>query len=282
MTSRTRSDRCPGVFRPWIADDGALVRLRLAGAPLRRLHDLIDIAERWGDGAVHLTSRANVQIRGVSHDDGCVPAGFVEAITEVGLLPSPAHELIRNIEISPMSGRAAGRADVRPIAAELDRLLCSDPALAALPGRFLFVLDDGRGDVAWRPLDLGLVALDPASAQLRLGSEGWGPVVDVNGAAAALAGLAHEFIGAQGGGPDAPWHVDELDRPIGEAVDRDPRTRVSAEPWPPGIIEQRDGRVARHVPISDGRLDRAAAQPLPDEVLVTPWRSVIVPDQEPA
>ncbi|OUZ07564.1 sulfite reductase subunit beta [Aeromicrobium sp. PE09-221] len=281
MTSRTRSDRCPGVFRPWIADDGALVRLRLAGAPLHRLHDLVAIAERWGDGALHLTSRANLQIRGVSHEDGCVPAAFVEAVTEAGLLPFPAHELIRNIEISPMSGRAGGRADVRPVAAELDRLLCSEHALAALPGRFLFVLDDGRGDVAWRPLDLGLLALDDDSVQLRIGDEGWGPVVTIGEAASALAELARDFIDARGTGPDAPWHVDELDRALCPGATRDPRTRVSAEPWPPGIIEQHDGRVARHVPIPEGRLDRTAAQSLPDEVIVTPWRSVIVPDQEP-
>ena len=31
MTTRTYADRCPGVFRPWLADDGAIVRLRIPG-----------------------------------------------------------------------------------------------------------------------------------------------------------------------------------------------------------------------------------------------------------
>ncbi|RLV56363.1 sulfite reductase subunit beta [Aeromicrobium phragmitis] len=282
MSTRTRADRCPGVLRPWIADDGALVRLRLAGGPLRHLHNLLDLAERWGDGALHLTSRANVQLRGIDHADGCVPPDFVDAVQGLGLLPAPSHELVRNIEISPLTGRAGGRADVRPVAADLDRLLCAEPAFAALPGRFLFVLDDGRGDIAWRPLDLGLLALDAATVQLRLGADHWGATVPLHAAAKSLAELARHFLDARGGGPEAAWHVDELDHPLEPAAPRDPRTHVQARPWTFGIIEQRDGRVARHVAVPDGRLTRELAADLPDEVLVTPWRSIVVPDLEPA
>ena len=63
--TRTRTDRCPGVFRPWPADDGALVRLRPAGGRLssRALLDLVGVAEEHGDGRVHLTGRANLQLR---------------------------------------------------------------------------------------------------------------------------------------------------------------------------------------------------------------------------
>lgn len=282
VSTRTRADRCPGVLRPWIAEDGALVRLRLAGGPLRRLHALLDLAERWGDGALHLTSRANVQLRGIDHADGCVPSDFVNAVQELGLLPAPSHELVRNIEVSPLSGRAGGRADVRPVAAELDQLLCAEPAFAALPGRFLFVLDDGRGDVAWRPLDLGLVALDAETVQLRLGAHHWGATVPLAAAAQHLAELAGRFLEVRGIGPEAAWHVDELDEPLEPPEPRDTRTRVRAEPWAFGIIEQRDGRIARHVAVPDGRLTRELAADLPEEVLVTPWRSIVVPDLEPA
>uniref|UniRef100_UPI0025E1B378 precorrin-3B synthase n=1 Tax=uncultured Aeromicrobium sp. TaxID=337820 RepID=UPI0025E1B378 len=278
--ARTRTDRCPGVLRPWIAEDGALVRLRLAGGPLRRLHALLDVAERWGDGALHLTSRANIQLRGIAHADGCVPPAFVNAVQELGLLPAPSHELVRNIEVSPLSGRAGGRADVRPVATELDRLLCAEPTFAALPGRFLFVLDDGRGDVAWRPLDLGLVALDAETVQLRLGADHWGQTVPLDAAAGHLAELARCFLDARGGGPRAAWHVDELDHPLAPEAPRDRRTHVQARPWPFGIIEQRDGRAARHVAVPDGRLTRELAADLPDAVLVTPWRSIVVPDLE--
>ena len=43
---------------------------------------------------------------------------------------------------------------------ELDTALCADPDLAELPGRFLFALDDGRGDVASLAFDLGYRAVD--------------------------------------------------------------------------------------------------------------------------
>ena len=59
--SRTRRDLCPGVLRPWPADDGALVRVRLIGGEVTRaqLRRLGRVAETYGDGNVHLTSRAN-------------------------------------------------------------------------------------------------------------------------------------------------------------------------------------------------------------------------------
>ena len=50
--TRDRSDLCPGVFRPWPADDGALVRLRPPGGllPSAALLDLVGVAETYGDG----------------------------------------------------------------------------------------------------------------------------------------------------------------------------------------------------------------------------------------
>lgn len=289
MTSRTHTDRCPGVFRPWIADDGAIVRLRLVGGvlPTSALAPLLDIAERHADGTVLLTKRTNLQLRGIRHQDGCVPGELVDALTLAGFLPSPSHELVRNIMVSPLTGRVGGLADLRGLALELDRRLCAEPELARLAGRFLFVLDDGRGDVGQRALDLGVTAVGADAVQLRIGSDLWGPVTSLAEAPEALIAYALRFVAAAGDGDSAAWHVDELPDAgaalVGQPHARDVRTRTTSLPLPYGIIAQDDGAVAEHVPVPDGLLTRGLAESVAGrsrEVVVTPWRSIVLPDLE--
>lgn len=290
MTSRTHTDRCPGVFRPWIATDGAIVRLRLVGGvlPAASLPTLIEIAEEFADGTVLLTKRTNLQLRGIAHVDGCVPPALVDALTSAGFLPSPSHELVRNVMMSPMTGRVGGQADLRGVATELDSLLCADPALAGLAGRFLFVLDDGRGDVGGRSLDLGLTAVDPDHVQLRIGSHHWGPVVTLQEAPGALIAYAGRFLAAAGTGETALWHVDELTDGgadlIGQTFARDVRTQVTSLPLPYGMIAQDDGREAEHLAVPDGLLSRWLVEAIAGhgaaEAIVTPWRSIVLPDLE--
>ncbi|GAA1774509.1 hypothetical protein GCM10009795_020710 [Nocardioides hankookensis] len=265
MTStRPRRDRCPGVFRPWPADDGNLVRLRLAGGrvPAGALRALLDVAAAYGDGDVHVTGRANLQVRGF----GEVTDDVVAAIEGTGLLPSRSHELVRNLMVSPQSGLADGRADLRPVVAELDRLLCADPVLADLPGRFLFVLDDGRGDLLDRPVDLGLVALDDLTAQLLVGGR-WSEVVPIADAPVALVSLAGAFLAAR----TAEWHPVELPEPL---VPVRPPDRLVPLPSRPLAYGEVPG--GRHVPAVDGVVDPTLAD-LDTDLVVTPWRGVLVP-----
>ncbi|MDF1601986.1 nitrite reductase [Nocardioides sp. YIM 152315] len=264
VTTRTRPDRCPGALRPWRADDGDLVRLRLPGgrltaSSLRALHE---VATTYGDGRVRLTRRANLQVRGLPP----VTDEIVAAFESTGLLPSRTHELTRNLMASPQTGLAGGRADLRPVVAELDRLLCADPALAALPGRFLFVLDDGRGDLLDRTADLGLVALDPSSAQLRIG-DAWAEVVALADAPARLVGLATAFLAAR----TSEWHVSELPGSLAPAASADPRVPAPAPPLPYGAVPG-----GEHVPAVDGVIAPDLSLGAGD-LVVTPWRGVLVP-----
>jgi len=289
-SDRSRPDRCPGVLRPWLADDGALVRLRLIGGrlPAAALSGLLAIAAEYGDGNLHLTGRANLQLRALPYADGAVPTelpcDLVDRFRATGLLPAPGHELVRNIMVSPLTGRLDGRADLRPVATALDRGLSSDPVFSKLAGRFLFVLDDGRGDLVDRSLDLGLVVVDESSAQLRVGSRRWGEVVALGDAPGVLLELTRRFLASRGDGPAAPWHVDELAdaSPLAPAAPRDDRTRVRTGPPAHGLLRQDDGLVARHVEVPDGVLTPALAAslaaPADGELLVTPWRGVVVPD----
>lgn len=278
---RSRPDLCPGVFRPWPADDGALVRLRLVGGRLtpESLAALSDVASEYGNGDIHLTRRANLQLRGLPTHAGDLLPEVVRSIEATGLLPSRTHELVRNLMVSPQTRLSGGSADLRPVAAGLDGLVCANPRLVELPGRFLFVLDDGRGDLVDRPTDLGLVALDATSAQLRVGSTGWGQVIELASAAQALTDLALSFLDKRGNGPQAAWHVDELAQPLAERRPREASTRVSCPVLPFGPVGG-----GEHVAAPQGVIDRALASLLAGydrELVVTPWRGVLVPSGGP-
>lgn len=275
--ARSRPDRCPGIVHPWPAYDGGLVRIRVPGGQVRlsALRALAAVADQYGDGRVRLTGRANLQVRAMPLGaDGTLAEPALAALEATGLLPSREHDRVRNVLVSPQTGLTGGRADLRPVLAALDALLLGEPALAALPGRFLLTLDDGRGDLADRHKDLGLVALDGERAQLRVG-EAYGDVVALADAPAALAALAHRFLAARGTGPDAAWHVDELAAPLvvpaGVAAGAD----VATGPLPFGPVPG-----GEHVAVGDDGLTLSTiAGWTAGTVVVTPWHGVLIPEE---
>lgn len=259
-----------------------LVRLRLVGGdlPTASLRRLLAVSAEYGDGRVHLTKRANLQLRGLPGNHGRLTREALRGIESTGLLPVPSHERARNILVSPQSGHAGGRADLRRAAHRLDAAICAEPTLADLPGRFLFTLDDGRGDLldrltrpGNRGTDLGLIALDDGTGQLRLGRH-WGPVVRLVDAPGRLAALAAEFMARRGAGRQAAWHVRELATPLGTRAGPDPRM-----PGPAGPLRYGPVPGGIHLRVPDGILTPSRAAELPDAggVIVTPWRGIFVP-----
>jgi sulfite reductase beta subunit-like hemoprotein len=151
------ADACPGVLRLHEAADGQLARVRLPGGRLdaRALGALAEAAA-LGSDIVELTSRASVQVRGLADEDA---GALAQVLEDGGLLPSLAHDRVRNILAAPLAGRGpAALADVDQIVDALDRALCADAALAELPGRFLFAVDDGTRALAGLRADVELVA----------------------------------------------------------------------------------------------------------------------------
>src|SRR4051812_20078507 len=171
---RLRADACPGALQTHAAADGALARVRVPGGFLRsdQLGVLAAAARELGDGALELTSRGNVQLRGLA--DEAVPE-LGDRLAGAGLLPSETHERVRNVLASVLSGRSGGLVDVRPWVTAFDAGLQADPGLADLPGRFLATLDDGRGGVSGLGGGVGPLALAGGTAAALPAGLGSGP-----------------------------------------------------------------------------------------------------------
>jgi precorrin-3B synthase len=148
-------DACPGLLVLHEARDGHVARIRLPGGYVTaaRWRALAGVADRFGDGRLDLTARGNIQLRGIRAADG---DALARAATAAGLLPSAAHDRARNIMASPLAG-LGGRPPLRRLVRELDAALLSSADLAALPGRFLFAVDDGTSGSGLDGCDIGLV-----------------------------------------------------------------------------------------------------------------------------
>lgn len=267
-------DRCPGVLRPHQAADGAMVRIRVpggqtTGAALRRLGI---IAAAYGSGLLQLTSRASLQVRGLPEP---LPESFERAVAAAGFLPSASHERVRNIVASPLTGLFAGLADLRPMIAELDRAIVAQPQLARLSGRFLFGLDDGRGDIVGLAPDLTYRAIDFGRGFVLVGSEEFSLPVAASNAVSTLVRLALAFDAARQNA--GVWRVRELPG----WVDQLPGLRPISLPTHPGSIPL--GRVGRHasvqVPLgflTPQQLSAVAAPAGERSVVLTPWRGLVV------
>ncbi|MFJ8953970.1 precorrin-3B synthase [Streptomyces sp. NPDC102381] len=202
-------DACPGALRLHMADDGFLARVRIPGGVLSvdQARALAGAAGRLGDGMLHLTSRGNVQLRGLRDGCGAELAGVLGA---AGLLPSAAHERVRNVVASPMSGLDGhGFVDVREWLTGLDAGLCASSVTPELSGRFLFGLDDGRGDVAALRPDVLVRGLPSGEAEVFLGEVG--VRVPYGRAAEVAVAAAEVFVAAAREASGRVWRVPELD-----------------------------------------------------------------------
>lgn len=219
-------DACPGLLALHPARDGHVARIRLPGGYVTGPHwrALAGLARDLGDGHLDLTSRGNVQLRGLRDT-----AGLSERAAEAGLLPSAAHDRARNIMASPLGDR------LRPLVAELDAALLDDTGLALLPGRFLFSLDDGTGGAGLAGCDVGLLgqelviagrtagrrgdvaaAMAAARAAIACGVGGTvSRIADIPDGGAAVAAALGGSLGAPAAGPDTRL-------PLGPAGSRGP------------------------------------------------------------
>jgi ferredoxin-nitrite reductase len=134
---------CPGLFYATPARDGILSRIRIPGGILNSQQGrvLAEFAERFGEGYVHVTNRANLQIR---KTQGVTPE-VLTTLQKVGLAATLTEvDHLRNIMASPTAGiDSLELIDTRPLVRELDAYICGHPELKGLSAKFSVAFDGG-------------------------------------------------------------------------------------------------------------------------------------------
>ncbi|MGO4613179.1 precorrin-3B synthase [Nocardia sp. 2YAB30] len=284
--TRKVADSCPGVLRLHEAADGPLARIRVPGGRVEAVQwqVLAEAARDLGDGNIELTARGNVQLRRI-HD----AEALMERLAGAGLLPSRSHERVRNIVASPLSGRIGGLTDVQALVPALDAGLLAAPRLADLPGRMLFTLDDGRGDVSGLGADIGVHAVATDDFALLLAGGDSGIRITAADAVDIMLAAAHGFLELRGDDPGR-WRLRDLEHGaerladlLGLSPGPDRLEFTAGQDIPIGWLEQDDGLVGLGAGVRLGSLPARTAEFLAAverTVFVTPWRSLVVTDLE--
>ena len=126
-----------GLFYVAPNQNSYMCRLRLPNGILKstQLVGLADLAERYGGGYAHVTTRANIQIREI---DAKNSVAMIEAIQDLGLCSrGSGADNIRNVTGTPTAGIDPQELiDTRPYAREWHFHILNDRSLYGLPRNF--------------------------------------------------------------------------------------------------------------------------------------------------
>jgi ferredoxin-nitrite reductase len=136
--------RYHGLFYVAPAQNSFMLRLRVPAGELthQQLRGLADIADEWGGGYAHVTTRANLQIREI------LPRNMVKVITGLADLGLTARgsgvDNVRNITASATAGiDCAELIDTRPMAKGLHYYILNNRDLYGIPRKFNVAFDGG-------------------------------------------------------------------------------------------------------------------------------------------
>jgi len=191
-----RKGWCPGALRPMETGDGLLVRIRpRAGAiNLSGLDVVAQTAAECGSGEIDLTSRANLQLRGLNSE---TYAGAIDRLAGAGLLDASAEaEAIRNVMVDPLCDFSTGSIGIRQLALQLEDRLVSAPHFYALPGKFGFSFSGTAHPLrAQTSADIAVSALESSHCALWLdGDKTHVAKIAATEAVAAIERLAAVFL----------------------------------------------------------------------------------------
>jgi len=137
-----------GLFYVAPNQNSYMCRLRIPNGILRatQLFGLADLAERYGAGYAHVTTRANLQFREIESKNAIA---MLEALQDLGLCSrGSGADNIRNVTGTPTAGVDPQELiDTRPFAREWHFHILNDRSLYGLPRKFN-VAFDGAGSIA--------------------------------------------------------------------------------------------------------------------------------------
>lgn len=133
-----------GLFYVAPAQDSFMLRLRVPGCRLRahQMAGLAEMADEWGAGEAHITTRGNLQIRQFQ------PKDIVRVLMKVQSLGMTSRgsgaDNIRNITATPTAGLDPSELfDVAPLADALNFYILNSRDLYGLPRKFNVAFDSG-------------------------------------------------------------------------------------------------------------------------------------------
>ena len=144
MSLPAKKGWCPGALRPMATGDGLLLRIRPSAGRLSldQMAALADLSQAFGSGVMEISSRANLQLRGLHERD--LPSAW-ERLAALRLIDDDADvEAVRNILVSPLSDiDRDALLDVAPFVAALEARLRTDPVMRRLPPKHSIAIDAG-------------------------------------------------------------------------------------------------------------------------------------------
>lgn len=133
-----------GMFYVAPAQDAYMCRLRIPAGILSswQFRGVAQVAEDFGGGYTHVTTRANLQIREIKAEN---PINVLTGLMDYGIIPrGSGHDNIRNVTATPTAGIDRDELiDTRPLAREMHHYIMHHREMYALPRKFNIAFDGG-------------------------------------------------------------------------------------------------------------------------------------------
>lgn len=271
MTDYQIQGWCPGALRPMASGDGLVLRVRAPNGRLEpdQARRIAELARRHGNGLIDLTSRANLQLRGLDRQSH---TAAITALAEMGLLDRDADaESRRNVVLSPF---APVDGPAWRLAEAIARAMTA-PDAPQTPGRFGFAVDTDPWVLGGVPCD---IRLRPVGAGWQIAPDGGDWVIAAPDTARAAAGaveMARWF--ARGGIRDGRGRMRDYLR-------RKPELPAGATPVPQPAPHAAPDPCPGAAP-NGWMLGFAFGQITPDQLIacadagplrLTPWRMLLI------